>query len=71
MNQHNYLRNLRVGTLLVLLIFFLTGCASTDESTGEPECRPQTTEECVNDEDAEDRGYDPCLVNKNLPVCKS
>lgn len=71
MNQHNNLHRMLASTLLVLLTFLFSGCVSTDKSNDELECRPQTSEECSTEEEGEDRGYDPCLVNANLPVCKT
>jgi hypothetical protein len=54
----------------------LSGCGATEQTSKLPEqtendmeCRPASTEKCdLNDE--KDRSYDPCLINKNLPVCK-
>ncbi|GAA0857593.1 hypothetical protein [Aliiglaciecola litoralis] len=55
-------------TTLSLSCLLLTGCKSTPDNVDEPECR-EANENCQ--EDGDDRGYDPCLVNNSLPVCKS
>jgi len=50
---------------------FLYGCNSTPEEEVAANCRTDTNENCeVADDNGDDRGYNPCLVNKNLPVCK-
>ena len=50
---------------------FLYGCNSTPEEEVAANCRTETTENCsVEDDNGDDRGYNPCLVNKNLPVCE-
>lgn len=67
------LRTPRKIILTIMCCYFismLSGCASTDETAEQPDCQPQVTENCESDE-GPDRGYDPCLVNKNLPVCKT
>jgi hypothetical protein len=56
-------------TSFTLTLYFLFGCDSTQEIEEEPECRSPSNEICEPDE-GQERGYDPCLVNKNLPVCK-
>jgi len=73
MNQQIKLKNLLTSACFVLLTLVFSGCVSTEKSEEELECRPQNTEECSVEEqkEGEDRGYDPCLVNKNLPVCKT
>lgn len=51
---------------------FLSGCKSTTTNNTESECRPQNTQSCEDIEgNGKDRGYDPCLINKNLPICKT
>jgi hypothetical protein len=55
--------------LLTACCLSLTACQSTSADEDEPECISQPTEACADEDD--DRGYDPCLVNSNLPVCKS
>lgn len=58
----------RISGILISTTFLacclMSGCQSTAKT--EPECRPENSQTCEGD----DRGYDPCLVNKNLPVCK-
>lgn len=73
MSQNNNINRLLSSTFLLLLTFVFSGCVSTEKSEEELECRPQSTQECSaeEEEDGEGRGYDPCLVNKNLPVCKT
>lgn len=71
MNQHNSLQRPIASTLLILLLLLIGSCGSTYKSSDEAECRPQNTEECATEESGEDRGYDPCLVNASLPVCKT
>ena len=62
----------RLGIYLSFAILFLSGCESTTTSNTEAECRPQNTQSCEdNDGNGNDRGYDPCLINKNLPICKT
>jgi hypothetical protein len=52
-------------------ILFFYGCKSTPEEDIEANCPAESTENCsVEDGNGDDRGYNPCLVNKNLPVCK-
>ena len=71
------MRNLfinRTGRLSVLFTFsvLLYGCKSTSEEDVEATCRTETSEICSVEnkyEDGDMRGYNPCLVNKNLPVC--
>lgn len=59
------------GLLLAGSFLFLAACGSTMEEAETAECQPQNTESCTDSEDdGEDRGYDPCKINKNLPVCK-
>jgi len=54
---------------MAFVIHLISGCGATEPVMEEPECRPASEENCeVKDE--KDRGYDPCLINKNLPVCK-
>lgn len=60
----------RIFVLFTFCILFVFGCKSTPEES-EPDCRTETSENCSAEEDSgDDRGYNPCLVNKNLPVCK-
>lgn len=64
----------RAPRTLVFFTFctlFLYGCKSTPEEDVEAKCRTETNENCsAEDKNGDDRGYNPCLVNKNLPVCK-
>jgi hypothetical protein len=61
----------RLFLLLAFCSTFLFGCNSTPDKEVETNCRTETNENCtVEDENGDDRGYNPCLVNKNLPVCK-
>jgi hypothetical protein len=61
----------RIIVLFTLCILCLFGCQSTPEEDLAPDCRTQTSENCSAEENnGDDRGYNPCLVNKNLPVCK-
>lgn len=64
----------RAHRLFLLFAFcstFLYGCNSTSDKEIATNCRTETNENCtVEDENGDDRGYNPCLVNKNLPVCK-
>ncbi|GAB2681214.1 hypothetical protein Q4574_19620 [Aliiglaciecola sp. 3_MG-2023] len=53
----------------VVCLFFIGGCNSTDEPIEEPQCRSEKQESCDAGDETQ-RGYDPCLVNKNLPVCE-
>ena len=73
MNQHNNLHRHLCGIFLLVLTFLFSGCVSTENTNDELECRPKSTEECSVEEgdEGEERGYDPCLVNKNLPVCNT
>ncbi|GAB5380839.1 MAG: hypothetical protein Alis3KO_26950 [Aliiglaciecola sp.] len=59
-------------TIFSLLLFSwgIAGCQSTEETQEAPECRAEVPENCEA-ATGDDRGYDPCLVNKNLPVCKT
>jgi hypothetical protein len=55
-----------------MALFLLGGCGATEQTEEVPECRSDAPETCTTEgEDAEDRSYNPCLINKNLPVCKS
>ena len=46
----------------------VVACNATPDSDEPEQCRTQNEQAC--NESAEDRGYDPCLVNNKLPVCK-
>ena len=68
MNKH-LLKLRQIGIVALLTAFFgMAGCQSTDETVATEECREASTETC--EENGEDRGYDPCRINNNLPVCK-
>jgi hypothetical protein len=61
----------RILILFTFCILFLLGCKSTPEEDIEAKCRTDTNDNCSGeDNNGGDRGYNPCLVNKNLPVCK-
>lgn len=54
-------------SLFISLIFIslsLSSCQSDVRSS--PAAEPQTTN---NNSKEDDRGFDPCLINANLPVC--
>lgn len=72
MKLHNNLHKLLASTIVVLFTSFILGCSSTEKTTETTQCVPQNTQACPGSEnqDGEDRGYDPCLINENLPVCK-
>ena len=60
----------RIFILFALCTVFLYGCKSTSEEDIKANCRTETNENCsVKPDNGDDRGYNPCLVNKNLPVC--
>lgn len=64
-------RALRMFVLLTFSMLFLYGCESTANEEVEADCRIETDENCaVEDDNSDDRGYNPCLVNEKLPVCK-
>ena len=61
----------RIFFLVSFSILFLCGCNSTAQENIEANCQTETDKNCsVEDGNGDDRGYNPCLVNKNLPVCK-
>lgn len=42
----------------------------TDDAAVEETCEPESGEDCPASEDEElERGFDPCLINANLPAC--
>lgn len=56
---------------MVFGILLLIGCQSTPEESGEFDCKEQADATCSAEADnGDDRGYNPCLVNKKLPICK-
>ncbi len=71
-------RNYSSFTLLKLVtvvsVSLLSACGSTMQEDELPTCRSDSPDlsSCPEESDKpEDRGYNPCLINKNLPVCKS
>lgn len=54
--------------LLALTFSLVVACNSTPEYEEPDDCTPNGEEAC--EDSGDDRGYNPCLVNKNLPVCK-
>lgn len=61
----------RTMFLILLSSGFLLSCQSTSADNEEPSCRTEVSDNCSAEEDmGDDRGFNPCLINKNLPVCK-
>ena len=61
----------RSFVLIAFCSLFLIGCNSTPEENIEPSCTMDSNENCSAETDnGDDRAYNPCKVNKNLPVCK-
>jgi hypothetical protein len=61
----------RIFVLFTFFLLFFNGCKSTTDEDFTANCRTQANENCASEEDnGDDRGYNPCLVNNNLPVCK-
>ena len=62
----NKARNLYI--LVTFSTVFLFACQSTppDEQEYLEVCEAESEEGCVE----EDRGFNPCRINNNLPVCK-
>ena len=61
----------RICFLLTISMLFLYGCNITAQENVETNCRTETNENCSAEEDnGDDRGFNPCLVNKKLPVCQ-
>ena len=61
----------RARQLCLLLTFssvLLFGCQSTppEEQDDLETCQAESAEGCVG----EDRGFNPCRINNDLPVCK-
>ena len=62
----------RMVFLFVLCTAFSFGCQSTSEQEVGLNCQTEASENCsVEENNGDDRGYNPCLVNKNLTVCKN
>lgn len=59
----------RMFVILTLCLLFIQGCSSTTEEDVVANCRTEANEECSED-NGDDRGYNPCLVNKKLPICQ-
>lgn len=62
------LKNCTRIALLGVTFSLVVACNATPENDEPEQCQPQGEEVCH--ESAEDRGYNPCLVNNKLPVCK-
>jgi hypothetical protein len=61
----------RTIILALLGSVFLFGCQSTATENSEPNCQTESSDNCVEEGDmGDDRGFNPCLVNKKLPICK-
>ena len=63
-----------------ILLVILLGCclvvqpvfgAEDNQSEINENCDEDSTEACAEADDELDRGFDPCLINANLPACKS
>lgn len=51
---------------------FLLGCQSSSVQAVGQGCQTQARKKCsVEESEGDDRGYNPCLVNKNLTVCNN
>lgn len=55
---------------VLVLVSLLSGCNSTTKDEEPPTCRPSLSSCAEEPDTSKDRGYDPCLINKELPVCK-
>jgi len=76
MNTASALRKTFFSICFFVAPILLSGCGATGQNNKLPEqpensteCRPASTDMC-DSQDEKDRSYDPCLINKNLPVCK-
>lgn len=49
---------------LIFISLFLSACQP--ETRPSPAAEPQTTSTSIEEDK---RGFDPCLINANLPVC--
>ena len=58
----------KLCTLVTFSTVFLFACQGTppDEQEDLEVCQAESAEGCVE----EDRGFNPCRINNNLPVCK-
>ena len=59
----------RMFVFLTLCLLFVQGCSSTAEEDVTVNCPTEISVNCTDD-NGDDRGYNPCLVNKKLPVCQ-
>ncbi|MGJ8679904.1 hypothetical protein [Paraglaciecola sp.] len=67
----NRARSLIVLILASLIFVGVSSCQSTQPENPEPDCSVEGSPNCPDTEDnGEDRAYNPCLVNKSLPVCR-
>jgi hypothetical protein len=75
---------IRLALVLGVLCGFapLAGAAEDTQPEPEPSCEPDGDESCASeeekneteeggDDEALDRGFDPCLINASLPACQS
>lgn len=76
MKTTSSLRKTFFNTCFFVASILLSGCGATEQNNNlpeqtknSPECRPASTDMC-DSQDEKDRSYDPCLINKDLPVCK-
>jgi hypothetical protein len=71
MKTESALHKLLIYLCFSFTLLLLSGCGATEQTEELAECRSDAPETCDSeDPKAEDRGYNPCLINKNLPVCK-
>ena len=54
---------------LLLFVFSLTACGG--ESTIKKQTKKQPPAEKTANKKTDERGFDPCLLNANLAVCKN
>jgi hypothetical protein len=55
---------------VLVLVSLLSACSSTTKEEEPLTCRPNISSCTEAPDTSDDRGYDPCLINKELPVCK-
>lgn len=70
MRANNKTPDVSLRLSLLVVVYLLSGCGATEQASELPECREGEAVECAAEE-GDDRSYDPCLINKKLPVCKS
>ena len=63
------LKNYTRLAALAFTLFQIAACGSTANEEAPQDCRMQNEDVC--DDTAQDRGYDPCLVNDKLPICQT